>query len=307
MARHAKTGDGGTPHVIRERAPAKINLTLEVLGRRPDGYHELLSLVAFARDAGDSLILAPGSDLHLEVYGPEATAIDGANLIITVAEAIRRSAPAIQTGIFRLEKHLPVASGIGGGSADAAAAIRAIARLNEISDPAATFADLAAGIGADIPVCIGGSGEQAAIMSGIGERVWRPVGAPLLPPDGLAALLVNPRVPVPTGAVFQALAAPELPDAPEPRAPVPFASPADCLAYIAASRNDLEVPAITIAPAIAEVLGALRKLPACRFARMSGSGATCFALFEKIADARSAGDTLRRKHPDWWIKATRLG
>ena len=305
MVRRAKPGDERVMP-IREFAAAKINLTLEVLGRRPDGYHELISLVAFARDVGDWLMLEPGPALKVETCGPEAIAIDGANLVFTAVEAIQRANPKIEAGAFRLEKHLPVAAGLGGGSADAAAAIRAIARLNDIADAEAVFGALAGGIGADIPVCIGGGGRQAALMSGIGARVWRPAQSPLLPPEGLAAVLVNPRVPVPTGAVFAALAAPGLTSAPDARPLAPFASASACLAYIAASRNDLEAPALTIAPTIAAVLDALRERPACRLARMSGSGATCFGLFEEIGEARSAVAALRHAHPDWWIEATRL-
>ncbi|MGI9475838.1 MAG: 4-(cytidine 5'-diphospho)-2-C-methyl-D-erythritol kinase [Hyphomicrobiaceae bacterium] len=305
MVRRAKTDDERAMP-IREFAAAKINLTLEVLGRRSDGYHELISFVAFARDVGDWLTLAPGPAPNVETFGPEAIAIDGANLVMTVVEAMQRADPMLLAGTFRLEKYLPVAAGVGGGSADAAAAIRAIARLNNVTDAEIAFAALAAGIGADIPVCIGGNGQQAAIMSGIGERVWRPAQGALLAPGDLAAVLVNPRVPVPTAGVFAALAAPKQASAPKAQRLAPFASASACLAYIAASRNDLEVPAITIAPVIADVLGALRRLPACRLARMSGSGATCFGLFEKIEEARSAAAALRRAHPDWWIEATRL-
>lgn len=292
---------------IQEFAAAKVNLTLEILGRRSDGYHELRSLVAFARDAGDALALSPGSDLSVKVTGPEAVMINGPNLITEAARAVRDSLPGSITGTFQLEKHLPVASGIGGGSADAAAALRALARANAIADPAEIFSELGARLGADVPVCIGGGGCSAAFMSGIGEKVWRPVTGTLLPSDGLPALLVNPRVPVPTGAVFKALAAPALV---EPQSimepPAPFATQEDCFAYIAASRNDLEVPAATLAPVIADVLRALRAFPGCRLARMSGSGATCFALFNEPETAQLAAAAQRKAQPDWWIASTLL-
>lgn len=289
-------------------AAAKVNLTLEILGRRSDGYHALRSLVAFALDAGDRLTLEPSTQLELETTGPEATAIEGGNLVLTVAEAIQRAEPATRLGIFRLEKHLPVAAGLGGGSADAAAAIRAIARLNGISDPEAAYGALVAGIGADIPVCIGGDGRRAAFMTGIGELVWRPQTGSLLPRGGLAAVLVNPRVAVPTGQVFAALGAPAM--SPESndvaKPPAPFANSSACFAYLKASRNDLEAPAIAIAPAIADVLARLQALSGCRLARMSGSGATCFGLFEGVGAARLAADELREAEPGWWVAASRL-
>jgi 4-diphosphocytidyl-2-C-methyl-D-erythritol kinase len=293
--------------LIHEFAAAKINLTLRVLGRRADGYHQLESLVAFALDTGDQLSLQPDPDLSLAMDGPEAAAIDGQNLIITVAERLRAEGAASRTGAFQLTKHLPVASGIGGGSADAAAAIRALARCNGIAKPDIAFASIAAGIGADIPVCIGGNGVMAAFMSGIGDKVWRPAPGPLLPQAGLSAVLVNPRVPVSTGAVFNTLAAPPLAAEPSDQPPAPFTSVTDCLEYVAASRNDLEAPAIQIAPVIAEVLAALRAQPACRMARMSGSGATCFALFNGMQDAERSANELQRRYPGWWVQATRLG
>lgn len=293
--------------LIQEFAAAKINLTLRVLGRRADGYHQLESLVAFALDAGDRLSLQPGTSLSLAIDGPEAAAIDSQNLITTMAERLTAECATLQTGAFRLTKHLPVASGIGGGSADAAAAIRAIARRNGIANPEAVFANIAARTGADIPVCIGGNGAAAAFMSGIGDIVWRPNAVPLLPQVGLSAVLVNPRVPVPTCAVFNALAAPSLAAKPSAEAPAPFTSSADCLEYVAASRNDLEAPAIRIAPAIGQVLARLRALSSCRLARMSGSGATCFALFDGMYEAEQTADELRRLHSEWWVQATRLG
>lgn len=293
--------------MIEEFAAAKINLTLEVRGRRPDGYHELESLVAFARDAGDRLVLEPGPQRTLTTLGAEAAAIDGPNLVERAVDAILHHAPDLAAGRFTLEKQLPVAAGIGGGSADAGAAIRALARANAIADPVAAFGSLALTLGADIPVCIGGNGCTAAFMAGIGDDVWRPASGTLLPPGGLAAVLVNPRVAVSTGAVFAALAAPALhTDAAPSRRPPPFATTEDCLAYIAASRNDLEIPATAIAPQIGEVLGALRALAHCRLARMSGSGATCFALFDRWDRAREAATALTRTHPRWWVAATRL-
>lgn len=297
---------GQTKPGISEFAAAKVNLTLEILGRRPDGYHELRSLVAFAQDAGDNVVLTPGSDLSLRVTGPEAGAIEGPNLITQAAEAVRRAIPASITGAFLLQKQLPVASGIGGGSADAAAAFRALARANAIADPASAFSEIGARLGADIPVCIGGGGCSAAYMSGSGEKVWRPASGTLLPSEGLPALLVNPRVAVPTGAVFKALAAPALSGSAASRLPEPFPSHEACIAYVAACCNDLEAPAIANAPVITDVLTALKGLPGCRLTRMSGSGATCFALFQSLAETERAATALQHAQPQWWIKPTRL-
>jgi len=291
---------------IKEFAAAKINLTLRVHGRRADGYHRLESLVAFALDAGDDLSLQPGRPLGLTIDGPEAKAIDGPNLILTIAERLLENRATLQTGAFQLTKRLPVASGIGGGSADAAAAIRAIARCNGITDPEAAFANIAAAVGADIPVCIGGDGAKAAFMSGIGDKIWRPDAGLLLPQNGLSAVLVNPRVQVSTGAVFNALAAPSVRAASPASPPSPFASVSDCLEYITASHNDLDTPAIGLAPVIAEVLTALRGMPACRLARMSGSGATCFALVDGMNEANQCAKDLHLQHPEWWVKPTRL-
>lgn len=303
------------PARIEESAPAKINLTLEILGRRSDGYHELKSLVAFAVDAADRVTLQPDRAFALTADGPEAIAIGGPNLIETVAAAVEADRPGLRFGHFHLEKNLPVASGIGGGSADAAAAIRALARANKIADPHAAFAKLAAAIGADIPVCIGqpSSGRAsatdvtAALMMGIGQRVWRPAHGTLLPADGLAAILVNPRVAVATGAVFKALSAPAIDRTHDDGLYLEsFRSIPETLTYIAASRNDLEAPAIALAPVIADVLAQLRALPNCRLARMSGSGATCFALFDDIAQAKAAAVTIRNQQPNWWVTPTRL-
>ncbi len=290
-------------------APAKINLTLEIRGRRADGYHELESLVAFAIDAADDVSLRPGTGFSLIVDGPEARELSGENLIARVAHAIGEARPDLTIGAFRLTKRLPVASGMGGGSADAAAAIRLIAAVNGIADPHVAFARLAAPLGADIPVCIGGGGRKAAFMWGIGDEVWRPDGAGLLPAGGLAAVLVNPRVAVPTAAVFKALGADRLEEgeATAPAPPPPPLGDVDAvLAYVRERLNDLEAPAIRTAPVIAEVLETLKGLAGARLARMSGSGATCFALFDDLEMAIARASELRQQCPGWWVAATRL-
>jgi 4-diphosphocytidyl-2-C-methyl-D-erythritol kinase len=289
-------------------APAKINLTLEIRGRRADGYHQLESLVAFAIDAADDVSLRPGPGFSLTVEGSEAGELSGENLIARVAHAIGDARPDLTIGAFRLTKRLPVASGIGGGSADAAAAIRLIAAVNDIADPHAEFARLAATLGADIPVCIGGGGRKAAFMWGIGDEVWRPGGARLLPAGGLAAVLVNPRVAVSTAAVFKALGAGPLEEGESaaPELPPPLDDLDAVLAYVGDRANDLEAPAIGIAPVIAEVLETLSGLAGGRLARMSGSGATCFALFDDLETAIAGASDLRTKFPGWWAAATRL-
>jgi 4-diphosphocytidyl-2-C-methyl-D-erythritol kinase len=289
-------------------APAKINLTLEIRSRRADGYHQLESLVAFAIDAADDVSLRPGPGFSLTVEGSEAGELSGENLIARVAHAIGDARPDLTIGAFRLTKRLPVASGIGGGSADAAAAIRLIAAVNDIADPHAEFARLAATLGADIPVCIGGGGRKAAFMWGIGDEVWRPGGARLLPAGGLAAVLVNPRVAVSTAAVFKALGAGPLEEGESaaPELPPPLDDLDAVLAYVGDRANDLEAPAIGIAPVIAEVLETLSGLAGARLARMSGSGATCFALFDDLETAIAGASDLRTKFPGWWAAATRL-
>jgi 4-diphosphocytidyl-2-C-methyl-D-erythritol kinase len=274
-----------------EQAWAKVNLTLQVIGRRGDGYHELESLVVFA-DVGDRLLLENSDALTLKVEGPFAAALAGAgdNLVLRAAGALAARAGGPVGAAMTLIKNLPVASGIGGGSADAAAALRGLARLWRLDLPAAELEALALTLGADVPVCLRGG---AAVMSGIGEAL-QPV--PALPP--LWLLLVNPGVAVSTPAVFaerqgafSTLAEPRLP---------PLGLPA-FIDWLAVRGNDLEAPACRLAPAVAAVLAALKTLPECLLARMSGSGATCFGLFENEPAARAAAEAVARRHRDWWV------
>ncbi len=285
------TGDAASAVPVAEVAWAKVNLTLQVTGRRPDGYHELTSLVVFA-EVGDALRLAVADDLSLTIEGRFAPALQGAadNLVLRAAEVLRRRAGIRAGAAMILTKNLPVASGIGGGSADAAAALRGLMRLWGVSLPQADLAALALTLGADVPVCLRGA---AMVMSGIGERLT-PI--PALPP--LWLLLVSPGVPVSTAAVFGALegrfstlAEPQLP-------PLGLAPLID---WLAARRNDLEAPARRLAPAVDQVLAALARQPACLLARMSGSGATCFGLFEKEADAQQAAAEIARQNATWWV------
>lgn len=287
--------------VLSARAPAKINLTLHIEGRRPDGYHELQSLVAFA-GAGDFLSFAPADFFDLTLEGP--TAIEagdgGDNLVARAERALRAEKPGLRTGAFHLVKRLPVAAGIGGGSSDAAAALRLLARFNGLSpdDPALYAA--ARLTGADIPVCLD---PRAKMMRGVGEKLGPPVALP-----ALFAVLVNPRVAVETRAVFQRLGL--KPGANPGYGPHPTIAPGmdfeSLLRGLKKGRNDMEDAACVLAPVIGHVLAVLAGARGCRLARMSGSGATCFALFESCRQAGAAAKAIAQGHPDWWVKATLL-
>lgn len=271
------------PKPATEFAPAKINLCLHVTGQRADGYHLLDSLVVFC-GVGDQIEARPSDGLSLTLSGPFAAGLPLGedNLVLRAARAFGADAE------FTLEKNLPPASGIGGGSADAAAAIRALQRLT--GKPGPEPAEILA-LGADLPVCLAGRPTR---MRGIGEEL-SPV--PALPEAHL--LLVNPRVEVPTPAVFRSLARRDNPGLPDMLPEWP-----DCRTFadwLARQRNDLEAPALGIAPMIGTVLGDLRKLPGALLARMSGSGATCFALFESAELAEAGAVTIRAAHPDWWV------
>lgn len=271
-------------------AAAKINLTLHVTGRRADGYHLLDSLVAFA-GVGDRVTAAPASMLQLQVTGPAAAGLDGDdNLVLRAARAFA----AGQGAALTLDKHLPVASGIGGGSADAAATLRVLATLWR--QPLPSAAQVLA-LGADVPVCLAG---EVCRMRGIGE-VLQPV--PPLPP--VWAVLANPSVAVATPAIFAALHRRDNPPMPDR---IPGFADAKALAdWLAGQRNDLQVPAVALAPGIAAVLAGLAALPGALLARMSGSGATCFALFADPQAAATAAQLMRNCQPAWWIAAGPLG
>ncbi len=282
-------------------APAKLNLSLEVVGRRADGYHELVSLVAFA-SSGDRLTLRSStqSDISLDVSGRFATAIDGDNLVLRAARLFLETLDGARGGHFHLEKRLPVAAGLGGGSADAAAAVRLLAYANASDErmAAQSIRALAPGLsrlGADIPVCLA---SRSAWMTGIGERV-----APLEALPEVYAVLVNPGVPLATRDVFARLRAPAAhPDGPSvPDMPAAFADLDDLVAFVAGHPNDLEPPARVLAPATATVLAALGHADGCRVARLSGSGPTCYGLFGTHAEAEDAASMLARSWPEWWV------
>lgn len=270
--------------MLTEAAPAKVNLFLHVTGRRPDGYHELDSLVVFA-DTGDVLRGEPAAALSLELGGPFATALasEPDNLVLRAARGFAAETGRGPQVRFVLEKNLPVAAGIGGGSTDAAACLRLLGRLWDVSPSRR----LAASLGADVPVCLDG---RALRMAGAGERL---TPAPDLPPCGIA--LVNPGVPLRTADVFAARKGVFSRPACLPERWRDAASMAGDLAELT---NDLEQPAIGLCPAIGRVLLALRAEPACLLARMSGSGATCFALFATPDEAARAARALR--HTGWW-------
>ncbi|WP_244460010.1 4-(cytidine 5'-diphospho)-2-C-methyl-D-erythritol kinase [Roseomonas fluvialis] len=272
---------------LRQSAPAKVNLFLHVTGRRADGYHLLDSLVVFA-DAADGIEALPGAQLSLAVDGPEAGALEAEpdNLVLRAARALSAAAGVPPSAALALHKVLPVASGIGGGSADAAAALRALDALWGLGWPDARLAEVALSLGADVPVCVA---SRPARMSGVGEML---APAPSLPRFGM--VLVNPRVALPTPAVFRArdgaFSQPAvLPDGWEDAAAM--------ASDLAALRNDLEPAAMVLCPAVAAALAALRDLPGCLLARMSGSGATCFAIFDQPGDARRAATALPAV---WW-------
>jgi 4-diphosphocytidyl-2-C-methyl-D-erythritol kinase len=285
-------------------APAKVNLYLHVTGRRADGYHLVDSLIAFAETA-DRLAVEPASDgsLSLASDGPFAGTLPSPadNLVLRAAERLRTAAGIGAGARLHLTKALPVASGIGGGSADAAAALRALARLWRLdpADPAPMA--VAHTLGADVPVCLDGRTSRVA---GIGADF---VDHPALPPVPL--VLANPGVAVPTAAVFRGLSAcddrtPALDVATTGWESVPDSTALARL--LAATRNDLEPPARSLAPVIGDVLDALRAAPGSLIARMSGSGATCFALFANDTAAQAAAAELAAARPGWWVIGTRL-
>lgn len=276
--------------VLSEFAPAKINLHLHVVGRRDDGYHLLDSLVAFA-GVGDRLTVSPADGLSLSVTGPFAAGLqgEGDNLVLRAARALADHAGVPAAGKLVLEKNLPVASGIGGGSADAAAALRLLSRFWGIEPDGATLARLARGLGADVPVCLAG---RPALMSGIGEVL---MPAPQLPDAGL--VLVNPGVAVSTPSVFRARSAVFSDPA---TFPAEGWRDADSLAAtLRATHNDLEPAAQLLAPAIGGALDALAAASGCLLARMSGSGATCFGLFRTPEAAQEAASDIARA--GWWV------
>jgi 4-diphosphocytidyl-2-C-methyl-D-erythritol kinase len=276
---------------IEAFAPAKVNLTLHVTGQRADGYHLLDSLVVFA-DVGDTVGATGADSLSLRVTGPQAAglAAGDSNLVLRAARLFPRTTGAALT----LDKVLPVASGIGGGSADAAATLQVLSRLWGVPLPGA--ADVLR-LGADVPVCLAG---RPVRMTGVGEGL-HPLAHPLPP---AALVLANPGVALSTPAVFAALDRRD--HAPMPRDLPRLRHVAELAAFLAMTRNDLEPAATRLAPAIAQVRAALSAQQACLISRMSGSGATCFGLFPDLLAAAAAARALKAAHPDWWVAAAPL-
>lgn len=287
---------------LSAKAPAKINLTLHVLGRRDgDGYHELESLVAFA-DVADTLTFAPGDDLSLTVSGPTAgpSGPTDDNLVLRAARHLAAGIPTLRLGAFHLDKHLPVAAGIGGGSSDAAAALRLLAQANDLPIDHAAVIAAARAAGADVPVCLD---PRARMMRGAGEEIGPALGLPALP-----AVLINPGVPVATAPVFKALGlavGQRLAGAEHPDIARGLSTKA-LLAAISPARNDLEPPALSLAPVIGQALAALGAQPGCLLARMSGSGATVFAVFASLEAASAAAGIIRARQARWWVEPTNL-
>lgn len=274
--------------MIEQRAPAKINLCLHVTGQRSDGYHLLDSLVLFT-EFGDRVSIIPDTNWTLNCTGPFGSDIPqgSENLVLRAATIVSEAEGAV----IRLEKNLPPSSGIGGGSSDAAATIRALTEMYPSVDP--TIADLV-NLGADVPVCMS---TQLTRMQGIGDRLTRLGSAPSIP-----IILVNPGVSLPTADVFNALETKE-------NLPLPEIMPdptdlSNWLGWLGEQRNDLEQPAMKLQPEIARVLEVLSAFPETKLARMSGSGATCFAILEDSERRDALAAFIRKQHPNWWVVAT---
>jgi len=292
-------GDGAATLTVA--APAKLNLYLHVVGRRPDGFHLLDSLVAFAA-VGDELSFTPAADLTLAIDGPFAghLAADADNLVLRAARSLATASGRAPAVAIRLTKRLPIASGIGGGSADAAATLQGLNALWNLGLGADRLSAIALGLGADVPVCLAGT---PSFFGGIGDEI---APAPALPSTHL--VLINPGVPLPTASVFRARAAGS--------AAMQFSAPSrwstavpDVVALagqLAKRRNDLTAAAVALVPAIADVLTCLERLPDCLLARLSGSGATCFGLFAGRGAARAAAAAIAAERPSWWVVATTL-
>jgi 4-diphosphocytidyl-2-C-methyl-D-erythritol kinase len=274
-------------------ARAKINLYLHVVGKRADGYHLLDSLIVFAA-CGDVIEVKPADDLSLSIDGPFAAGLSDAadNLVLRAAQGLRDLCDVKEGAAIRLTKNLPVASGIGGGSADAAATLMALVALWDVTPDRKRLYELALRLGADVPVCLDG---RPSFIGGIGEEIE---AAGKLPPAHL--LLVNPGVPTPTPAVFKARSGGFTQAGRWQQAP---GSAQELAEALGSRRNDLTEAAITVAPVIRDVLSAIGATRDCLLARLSGSGATCFGLYESAAAAEAARKAVMAKYPDWWAVA----
>ena len=280
------------PDIIEEFAPAKINLALHVTGQRSDGYHLIETIVVFA-DVGDRLTVRDAQSDAFTICGPFAPALSGdsSNLVLDARDALRADARSSRPVSIQLEKNLPVASGIGGGSADAAACLRGLRRLWSLRHSDAELADIGVALGADVPMCLA---SKPLFAAGIGDEI-EPVSAlPTMP-----MVLVNPNLAVSTPEVFKRLMRKTNPGVTLPAG----GSFDDWVAALTSMRNDLEPPAETVLPAVAECRSALSDNGAL-IARMSGSGATCFGIYDDGQKAADAADAIRSTHPTWYVCAT---
>jgi 4-diphosphocytidyl-2-C-methyl-D-erythritol kinase len=286
---------------IAEFAPAKVNLTLEIAGRRGDGLHEIRSLTTFA-SAGDRVVLDVGRDAAIEISGPFGAGLAGQNILGTALSLLAARAPHLTLGTVCLDKHLPIAAGLGGGSADAAALLRAVRRANPATSLDVPWHELAAALGADVPAClesrplwVTGKGEELAEVTG---------GVPRL-----EAVLVNPLTAVPadkTARVFRALGAKSVPGS-QARPPAPvFSGRRSLLDFMSACGNHLSDAAAAVMPEAGAVLAALRALPEIEYAAMSGAGPTCFGVVSDADAAEAARAKIAAAHPAWWVVATQL-
>jgi 4-diphosphocytidyl-2-C-methyl-D-erythritol kinase len=285
---------------IREFAPAKINLTLEVCGKRSDGYYEIESLVTFA-DVGDVVDLDIDGATGISVSGPFAGGLSGDNILDRALTLMRDEAPELALGAVHLEKHLPVAAGIGGGSADAGALLRAVRAVN--SSESIDWYGLAFALGADVPVCLR---CRPAWMTGIGHDLCDLSGQV----PSLSAVLVNPMAAVPadkTTRVFRALGAPPLPASHSVGAEPLFQSRSDLIDYMRERGNDLAGAATSVVPEIEQVLAVLAAAPGVEYAAVSGAGPTCFGIFPDFQTAKAAQCVIAAEQPRWWTVATTLG
>lgn len=280
---------------MEELAPAKLNLFLHITGRREDGYHLLESLVAFC-DVADRLTAEPSCELSMEITGPFSSALkqEQDNLILRAARELQKAAGVPKGVRLTLEKHIPVGAGLGGGSADAAASLRLLPKFWGVEIEREQLESIALGLGADVPACLD---SRPSLMQGIGERL-----TPVSLPAPLPLLLVNPRIPVSTAEIFHAIAG------------KPFTSPLTIprywessealLSWLADTGNDLQEAAIKKVPVISQALSLLKQQQGSKLARMSGSGATCFAVFHDETAAQKAQAVVKQTHPDWWVKVT---
>jgi 4-diphosphocytidyl-2-C-methyl-D-erythritol kinase len=288
------------PVLLAERARAKVNLTLRVLGKRSDGYHSIESLVVFARVA-DRLTLRVDAPLGLRVHGPKGDHAGplADNLVLKAAHALMARVDGLKVGGFSLSKQLPSGAGLGGGSADAGATLRLLGRANAIALNDRRLLEAARATGADVPVCLD---PRTRVMRGTGEILSEPIELPKL-----SAILVHPGIPVATKGVFEALGLIAGEQRAEQSAIPALKSRETLLEFLTAHGNDLEPAAMKIEPAVTQVHGAIRALPGCRLARMSGSGSACFGLFDSAREAQAAARVLAQSHPKWWVRATVLG